>query len=1835
MNTFQDFLNSRVEIGPLPTEDVLASFLPLLEQVIETHVNGKCAPLQGLSLLNVDGVKIWYENSHRINPVNKSMKVRKLDRRHKGAIEVIHEEKRVTSVDSSYEGTKNLHIASLDEDITRPVYLPKYIAWEHIIGHHDPLVDVFSLGMILASLACGLNFDNPDELARFVYSRGNLFSLNPKLHPVLAKAIFCMTELSRHHRPQDLKAVLRNLEHYKEQDVDLEYELAQIADFGQKDSLGKQQVILAKLQERLFEISHRNRLLHFKQTMHSLNLTYASVPLSLDICNIRPDQILTWDSDFKSDAINGNTISLNKYLDFKEVLYLPGVLDRIRLESSRDYAEFGFEQTRLAICFLRWANLKESPPELYNSPFVLLPVKLQKKKGVCDTYWLQPLSNEAEINPVLRHLFKQLYDIDLPEKLELKDDCLDKLYEYLTSKIEASEPGITVNKIDRPRIDLIHDKARRRLDRYCRGTQLSGLGVRKYLDIDYSYDLRNFHPLGLQLFNAMVRPVSTHLKEIIQERPGPRSHFKPDTESPVSEKEKQFYTLKSKDDNNPYVWEFDLCSLTLSNFRYRKMTLVRDYTELLKNKKDNSAFEDIFSLAPRPVKLESDIVSTLNERFHVVPCDPTQTEAVQLAQTEKSYIIQGPPGTGKSQTITNLIVDYIIRDKRVLFVCEKRAAIDVVYHRLEQLGLDNLCCLIHDSQADKKEFVMDLKHTYETFLGKQEDVNYQSIRKRLIKAMLTELKTLEDYNTSILTPTDKSGVPLRNLLERAIELSDVCPDLSLIEQERLPHYHVWANNSKQIKSLTEIICSFQKDGVFAHYPLRWLHANIERAERPLELITTNLTDASNIIVNFLNTFENLNIPDDCIDNLDKISTLLKYGKLISYLAQRELAGILVPNSGISKDFASHIGEYEKKILELKKYQEATQNWRNKLPSDETAIALEQARAFENKFFAFLNPQWWQLRKVLRKSYDFSKHAVKPSWSHILSALQQEHKAKEFVIETAKCIQDKLHIQDDIEELIEMISSINDFISKLPPEIKRLHLEIITSKDIDRIAMRLDHLNEDFERLRCSLDKCLIDISSCPTTILQKDITAILDRLDDLPEYLTCMKELSGLPEDFCNALRHMPYTTNQIEAAMARRDLNEIFRSDRSVNRFTSETQRRCIKRLETFYQHWLELNAKVIYEKVRRRFLEDIRISSLPASELTQEQKEFKRLYNRGRREVEHEFSKSMRFKSVRDLVTGESGMVIDVLKPVWLMSPLSVSDALPLDTSNFDVVIFDEASQITLEEAIPSIFRAKQAIVVGDEMQLPPTNFFSAKRVDDDEELQIEEGGDIFEYDLASNSFLNHAAKNLSSKLLGWHYRSRSESLISFSNWAFYQGRLLTVPEEQCADIIHDEIIAESAEEARDNTKHLLERPISFHYMKNGIYLKRRNRMEADYIANLVYDLLMNDIKLSIGIVAFSEAQQDEIESAMERLSKKDRKFRDRLEAETEREENGQFMGLLVKNLENIQGDERDIIILSVCYGYDPDGKMLMNFGPINQSGGEKRLNVAFSRSKHHMVLVSSIRHTDIKNDYNDGANCLKNYLQYAASCSTGDSETTQRVLRDMAVWKDNEILNKTLKESCVVKQIAQSLENKGYKVDLGVGMSHFRCDLAVKSSQSNAYSLGILVDTFTYYSQTDLLERDMMKPKLLRNFGWNIAHVLAKDWYMDSDTVIRNLEERININHEDISHEEILADDLEWIYNGSDGQDEEYFEQSYPLEQAPEVDSKLQNDNKRYFEFISGISSKFWEITLCENEFTVRYGRIGTNGQKTTNSFSSPALAKDAAQKIIQQKITKGYKEKDLKA
>jgi len=518
---FLKFLADGLARGGFETDDTLAALLPLMRQVLAAHEAGLVAPLRGIRDLTVtEHGAVMFAPARVASPQKNASRVDALQSPVSEAVEVVAESRRTADLDAASLTVSDLAVGAGDAAVTQPVFLPEYQSWEHAIGHHDELTDIFSLGLLLASVACGLDFTDPRDLELFSVNRTNLFVVHSRLNPVLASVIVQMTELNRHKRAPDLAQLISRLENYREQPA--EFDFTHLRGFEESGLTGKRRLIQAHLRDRLFDISRRNRLIHFKATLQTLNLTVASVPLVLDYRNIRLEQLFVWHPALAAAIAEGAPMPLGKYLRFEDAPYISGVLDKIISEARRDRAEFGFSQLRLVLCFLRWHNLKETPEERIHSPLLLLPVELTKKKGVRDSYVLDPTTSEAEVNPALRHYLKELYGLNLLETVDLRETPLDQFCDALRAQIQASEPGVTLNKIDRPQIELIHEKARQRVDQYRRRMKLKARAPTRAAKPAYSYDREDLRPLGLQLFLEKVRPTPLPLREAIGAAPQAR-----------------------------------------------------------------------------------------------------------------------------------------------------------------------------------------------------------------------------------------------------------------------------------------------------------------------------------------------------------------------------------------------------------------------------------------------------------------------------------------------------------------------------------------------------------------------------------------------------------------------------------------------------------------------------------------------------------------------------------------------------------------------------------------------------------------------------------------------------------------------------------------------------------------------------------------------------------------------------------------------------------------------------------------------------------------------------------------------------------------------------------------------------------------------------------------------------------------------------------------------------------------------------------------------------------------------------------------------------------------
>jgi predicted DNA-binding WGR domain protein/DNA polymerase III delta prime subunit len=1816
VQTFRQFLATAFDRGQYATDDVIAFVLPLFKEVLSFHEAGLVGPFDREENLFITGGCIDIDEDRAHPPRYAPNKLKALLAEKSGSyIQVVGVLKIRADLDSGDAVQENLQLhLNANEPLQNPAFLKGYRCYESLLGHHDAQTDIFCLGLVLGSMALGLDLYQEEELKLFVAHRANPSALNARIHPTISTLVREMTELDRSKRQPDLYEVISRLEHYRDFDPEKQQDLSKEAGWISKEAGTRNEFILNKLRNRLFDTSRRNRLLYYKPNMRFVNLTLSSVPMVLHYQSIRPDFLFTWNKEISGNVKKMKDILLNKYLRFDDHHYLPSSLNKIRVEAQRDINEYGFSQLKLVIAFLNWHNLKENPQERIQSPLLLIPVELKKNKRIKeDHYVLKVQDNVAEVNPVLANYLRELYGIRLPDFVDLTETDLPDFYQSIKNQIEAANQGITLNLIDKPRIKLIHTEAKQQVITYKKRLRQKGPQLDSYKNLSFSYQQEHYKPLGLEIFRQYIEPRATFLELLINE------DIKL-TQYNLQEgaKTRDIYQI-AESEKNPYSWDFDICHVVLGNFNYKKMSLVRDYSQVIDNQLSHGVFEELFSPAPKALQVVPAGAPALEECYHVITADPTQTSAVQKSRSGESYIIQGPPGTGKSQTITNLIADFVAQGKSVLFVCEKRAALDVVYYRLKQQGLEELCCYIHDSQGDKRSFIQNLKATYEEFIGKRMDIAAIGEKRRAVLAgMQEQLRLIGEFHGAHTTTTEEAGISTRRLIERVIALQQGLRQFDRTEEEALPHYADWLTFGEGIQALSDALEESGAEPSFADHPFSRINPRVYQQDRPLASLEESLTTSQRLLREILAVVQQSPALAAAATHFDQLKELAAMALVLQPLAAARLLKYLDASSSLGKDFYRQIADYKHSLQQHAAISERNSPWKNKFSEQDTQNALKVATAHEGSFFGFLSGAWRSLKKGMEATYDFTAHQVKPSYRSLLEQLKEEHDSARLLTHKKQ----KLQQQWGLPELDAALAPIAQAQALADTNEAKL---LCQQPDAPGLIRQLSLLHPTLVQLEQMLESCLQSYRHKALQQLVDELESLEMNLDALPDLLPALQAYAGMPASLQQALASFSLTPEQAEANMALKSLSAFYRQHKRFSSTDFRTIEQAVKQLQQAYQQLLKLNGHYIRAAIRQRFIANLEISNLALSQLSPDQKRFKKQYSDGRKILENEFGKSMRYKSIRELAGKESGLVLRDLKPVWLMSPLSVSDSLPLDVTYFDAIIFDEASQITLEEGIPALYRAPQTIIVGDDKQMPPSNFFTARAEDPDdlEALPDESLEEILSNE--ADSLLVQGARKLDSIMLGWHYRSRYETLISYSNHAFYNANLLTIPDKTIHHTQKAAIEVVRPEEGAGFAAALFDRSISFHYHPESIYEKRANLAEAGYIAHLVRELLSRAVPESIGIVAFSQEQQHTIEDALVKLAAEDKAFEQKLEDAYNRTEEDQFIGLFVKNLENVQGDERDIIIMSVCYGFDARRKMIMNFGPINKKGGEKRLNVIFSRAKKHMAIVSSIKHQHITNEYNEGANYFKRFLQYAELISLGQTAGARTILDSLVAARQDKLPQ--LDKCIILNQIQQELEKQGYTVDAHVGQSRFKCSLAVKlKPEDTTYTLGILLDDDHHYTNPDLLEQYYQRPDILKAFGWRILQVFAKDWLHQKDRVLKQLLKRIQQEPEagPMPEEALLSE--EGLFQ--------------PVEPAEKIESSAPQSattgfTARYdhlpfirLTFADAGSNKFWETALEESKLIVRFGRIGTKGQIQFKTYATAEEAQQEQQNMVKEKLRKGY-------
>jgi very-short-patch-repair endonuclease len=1088
---------------------------------------------------------------------------------------------------------------------------------------------------------------------------------------------------------------------------------------------------------------------------------------------------------------------------------------------------------------------------------------------------------------------------------------------------------------------------------------------------------------------------------------------------------------------------------------------------------------------PKPEELDK--ARSPQDTFCPLDADSTQLCAIYASQDNKTFLIEGPPGTGKSQTISNLIAHCLAHGKRVLFVAEKMAALDVVHNRLSKVGLAPFCLELHSNKARKMDVLKQLGASLEmagakppseweksagelaslrerlnryvdaVYKPREFDENVFRVISKLIGLIGTfhvnmNFDSLENFNA------EKLAV-IRALLKN---LPSVCEPVGDIASHPLRSVGIdeWNQElTRMVEKLCgEFIISTDKfaqslDEITGFLGFTSAQGNSSQHLKRNEV--DDLVDAVRLILQMPDPPLNLPNPDSLTDYLTGIPQWLNLGMKRDELRRQIFA--YYSESLLKTDLNNLLAQFENTIegFFIKRWIISSRARKTLKP-----FALEQRLRTNNEIISDLKSAI-ELGKFNTRLKDTTNEAFILFGSHWNKA-EADWTRLRLIFDWAV----------NIGLLLDKIRK-SDYGNKSVIEGKLLEIVSVGKKSIGTdIRSKLESLIEresDFTERKNNLVELLRINESIAWGIenepgylnnVRSSASQINEKRLNLREWCFWRGKRGEVTRegigDIINAFEHGEFSINEIldafNQSFYRWWLDRVSKTDPVLAKISILDHQANIKNFRKLDQEYIELTRKYIPAKLASQ-VPVIRGDVSASSEvgILMRQLQMKRRHMPLRK----------LFEKIPNLVTK--------LKPCFLMSPLSVAQYFGVDLPLFDLIIFDEASQIPTWDAIGAIARGRKLIVVGDSKQLPPTTFF----------MKLEEGdftaADETDYEDLESILDECVAARLPRLHLGWHYRSRHESLITFSNYNYYENRLLTFPSP---------------------VKSTASLGVSFRYLPEGIYDKgksRTNRAEADAIVKEVITRLSNveTCNKSIGIVTFSIMQQQLVEDLLEEARRDhpeiDPYFTDMVPEP-----------VFVKNLENVQGDERDIIMLSVCYGPDEQGRIAMNFGPLNRVGGERRLNVAITRSREQVIVFSSMRGdaVDLARTQSIGSAHLKSFLDYAEN---GPSALASMIkLTPQADF-----------ESPFEKEVYERIIGLGYDADIQVGCSGYRIDIAVKDKQNpGCYLTGIECDGANYHSAHTARDRDRLRESVLVSLGWRLHRVWSSDWWINPDQEVEKI-------------------------------------------------------------------------------------------------------------------------------
>lgn len=877
------------------------------------------------------------------------------------------------------------------------------------------------------------------------------------------------------------------------------------------------------------------------------------------------------------------------------------------------------------------------------------------------------------------------------------------------------------------------------------------------------------------------------------------------------------------------------------------------------------------------------------EEMLVDQADASQRKIIDESFSGRSFCVQGPPGTGKSQTITNMITANLALGKKILFVSEKKAAIDVVFDRLKAKRLHHFVAQVTDSRNDKKDFIRSLEKQWINLKDKNpvnsesKDISAPYARVQLYLDHLFRYRNELDGNLYEALKNRKKIDELPKI--KNFPNSKEWSEFQVLWNHLLQSFHLHELRREQVLFLLNIAPSLWSSSEFES---KWnLHLN-------------SLKQNTSKVVQVLSDINDLKV-----SSLEQLMKLCIQARLITGLAYQEKINILKTPS-LEKKFKRLSKKFEVLQSDLAQLKIDLQHW-IKLPSLQTIEFLE-TYLNKNSLFSIKG------RKANQLLIEHAGNSQIKNLDELFTATRKYYEKEKELIQLRSQLKTEFHILEPEKEIdeIKRILVKSEYQKELFDQLIELPKEKIEA---------LDQLNPIVDRILHS-QKVLFKTSYSKLTDLQEKVNLA----QDLLTYCLRNKEVfnsNKLPGSNCiEFLAEYQGKWQELNEVIDQLNLQKIIDSSIILKQTTPKTLLKDIKEIVNQRNRNFKSNAESLKTLLKKHFNELEKLLITPAGRLKSAEKELKKELRKGKRLLTHEFSKSKRFKSIRELCEMESKHWVYSMKNIWMMNPLSVSEVLPFEKEQFDLLIIDEASQIPEEDIIPALFRAKQVIIVGDKMQMPPSNFFSGNEV--------------------GPSILDTANYRLNNFMLKWHYRSKDPRLIQFSNHAFYDSQLELSP-----------------------TFGQNQSPLNYHFVENSNYQEGSNPKEAAFIHEFLKKNLEKWKDQIIGIAAFSLTQQKTLE--------KELKSSEEIEKLLDNEQ------VFIRNLENLQGDECDVLLISIGYGPDKNGKVSMNMGALSKNGGHNRLNVLITRAREQVHVFSSIPSGSLHLSDNEGLNYLRDYLNY----------------------------------------------------------------------------------------------------------------------------------------------------------------------------------------------------------------------------------------------------------------